>query len=227
MIEDLDLSEATPRTDSTNSLGAVHHPQPARRLWPWLLFIAAAITIMAIGPAAASSRQLTTPANPNQTIEDLQAELAKRDARLADSIEWRRNLQSRVYEQNRTISSLEFELSATVRPTLAEQDALWAAGYVGAGGQHLDRFQTVILPCESGGAPGEEHTVVGPTDDWGRAQINRPVWSDRFEEKFGVDFETHITNPVLNGAMAAVVEQEHHGRTGSGLQAWTCHRRNR
>lgn len=107
--------------------------------------------------------------------------------------------------------------------TLADLDALWFAGYTAGGGTSHNVFAETILPCESGGSVSP-HTVVGPTDDWGRAQINRPVWSARFEELTGVEFEVGIVDPVLNGYMAAVVEREHVGTSGAGLNAWVCFR---
>lgn len=94
----------------------------------------------------------------------------------------------------------------------------WRAGYLLGGGQNLPAFENTILPCESGTQPNPD-IAVGRTDDWGRSQINRPVWKERFESLTGADFETHIVNPVLNGYMAAHVELE------QGLVAWTCWRK--
>ena len=94
----------------------------------------------------------------------------------------------------------------------------WAIGYSLGGGQNLTAFETVILPCESGGE-ADPDAAVGPTDDWGRAQINRPTWANRFRELTGAAFEDHIGKPILNGFMAAHVESE------QGLSAWTCWRK--
>ena len=105
----------------------------------------------------------------------------------------------------------------------ADQEQQWMQGYLDQGGRNLNAFQNIILPCESGGE-NNPHAAVGRTDDHGRAQINRPVWKNRFEQKFGVPFDTHIYDPYLNGAMAATVEHEHHGIHGGGLNAWTCWR---
>ncbi len=99
----------------------------------------------------------------------------------------------------------------------AQSIAQWQMGYAIGGGEHLDAFLNTILPCESGTQPDPD-LAVGRTDDWGRAQINRPVWKARFESLTGAVFEENITNPVLNGFMAAHVEQE------QGLSAWTCWR---
>ena len=93
----------------------------------------------------------------------------------------------------------------------------WRMGYAIGGGRNLSAFENTILPCESGTQPDPD-LAVGRTDDWGRAQINRPVWKARFESLTGSTFEENITNPVLNGFMAAHVEQE------QGLSAWTCWR---
>lgn len=93
----------------------------------------------------------------------------------------------------------------------------WRIGYSIGGGQNLASFENVILPCESGSQPDPD-TAVGRTDDWGRAQINRPTWKNRFEELTGANFEENIVDPILNGFMAAHVEQE------QGLTAWTCWR---
>jgi len=46
---------------------------------------------------------------------------------------------------------------------------------------------------------------------------------NRFEELTGLVFEDWIRDPLLNGYMAAVVEDEH----SSGLNAWTCWRKRR
>ena len=96
---------------------------------------------------------------------------------------------------------------------------LWRAGYTLGGGAELANFENIILPCESGNTPNPD-TAVGRTDDWGRAQVNRPVWETRFESLTGFDFETGIVNPTLNGFMAAHIEQQ------QGLVAWTCWRNN-
>jgi len=94
----------------------------------------------------------------------------------------------------------------------------WRIGYSLGGGQNVSAFESVILPCESGGEPDPD-AAVGPTDDWGRAQINRPTWAVRFRELTGATFEDHIDKPILNGFMAAHVESE------QGLSAWTCWRK--
>ena len=99
----------------------------------------------------------------------------------------------------------------------AQSRAQWRMGYTIGGGENFEAFENTILPCESGTQPDPD-LAVGRTDDWGRAQINRPVWKARFESLTGATFEDNITNPVLNGFMAAHVEQE------QGLTAWTCWR---
>lgn len=93
----------------------------------------------------------------------------------------------------------------------------WQIGYSLGGGENLSAFVNTILPCESGSQPDPDR-AVGPTDDWGRSQINRPVWKARFESLTGANFEENISDPVLNGFMAAHIEQE------QGLSAWTCWR---
>ncbi len=94
----------------------------------------------------------------------------------------------------------------------------WRVGYRIGGGANLAAFEDVILPCESGGEV-DPFSAIGRTDDWGRAQINRPTWRVRFAELTGLTFEEWILDPTLNGYMAAVVEQE------QGLRAWTCWRK--
>lgn len=158
-------------------------------------------------------------------VENQAAAIERKDTRIQNGIEWRRNLQRQVYGQNRTIDALRLTLDAQTGPlTLAQQDQLWLAGYRFAGGKSEAQFISTILPCESGNARPSEHTAVGRTDDWGRAQINRPVWSTRMERSFGIAFEAAALDPALNGIMAAIVEQEHQGVTGPGLEAWTCWR---
>lgn len=100
----------------------------------------------------------------------------------------------------------------------ADSIAQWRMGYAIGGGQNLEAFENTILPCESGSQPDPD-LAVGATDDWGRAQINRPTWKARFESLTGANFEDNISHPVLNGFMAAHVESE------QGLTAWTCWRR--
>ena len=102
-----------------------------------------------------------------------------------------------------------------VSTTEADAQAAWDAGYTLGGGANLSAFQNIILPCESGGQPNRD-SVVGFTDDWGRAQINRPVWNTTFESLTGLSFEENIVRPALNGFMAAHIEQV------QGLTAWTC-----
>ena len=99
----------------------------------------------------------------------------------------------------------------------AEAQAAWDAGYALGGGSNLSAFHSTILPCESGSQVNRD-TVVGRTDDWGRAQINRPVWRTTFESLTGRSFEENVVHPTLNGYMAAHIEQV------QGLSAWTCWR---
>ena len=101
--------------------------------------------------------------------------------------------------------------------TEAQAQAAWDAGYTLGGGRNLSSFHNTIIPCESGGQPNRD-SVVGFTDDWGRAQINRPVWSSTFRDLTGVAFEEGVVLPTLNGYMAAHIEQV------QGLSAWTCWR---
>lgn len=117
--------------------------------------------------------------------------------------------------QSRLINSID--LADPNADTEAIAMAQWEMGYSIGGGSQISAFRSTILPCESGNEPDPD-TAVGRTDDWGRAQINRPTWKNRFESLTGASFEENITNPVLNGFMAAHVEQE------QGLSAWTCWR---
>jgi len=110
------------------------------------------------------------------------------------------------------------ELAAASSAGANDSIGKWRIGYSIGGGENLSSFENIILPCESGSQPDPD-TAVGRTDDWGRAQINRPTWKNRFEDLTGVNFEENITDPILNGFMAAHVEQE------QGLNAWTCWRR--
>lgn len=124
------------------------------------------------------------------------------------------------------IAVLEAELATTTtapppeRPatgTLAELDARWFDAYQAGGGRNPLIFRDIILPCETGGERFP-HSAIGPTDDWGRAQVNRPTWKPTFEARYDTDFETGITDPSLNGHFAAHIEQV------QGLDAWTCYR---
>lgn len=98
-----------------------------------------------------------------------------------------------------------------------EAQAAWDVGYALGGGSSLSAFHNTILPCESGSQANRD-SVVGATDDWGRAQVNRPVWRTTFESLTGVSFEENIIHPTLNGYMAAYIEEV------QGLTAWTCWR---
>ena len=129
--------------------------------------------------------------------------------------------EGRLDTQRDTILDFQQSDIRSVEEQAAAMDQ-WRLGYRIGGGSYLTEFENVILPCESGSQP-DPFTAVGPTDDWGRAQINRPVWGNRFEQLTGVVFEDGILDPMLNGYMAAVVEQEH----STGLNAWTCWRRRR
>ena len=101
--------------------------------------------------------------------------------------------------------------------TEAQAQAAWDEGYAIGGGQNLSSFHNTILPCESGSQVNRD-SVVGATDDWGRAQINRPVWRTTFADLTGIVFEEGVIQPVLNGYMAAYIEDV------QGLTAWTCWR---
>lgn len=145
-------------------------------------------------------------------IAALQEQLAiARQAALED--------EQRIENQRNTILTIQ-QLDSGDGDVVDEAYARWVVGYRLAGGTNVAAFENVILPCESGGEPDPD-VAIGPTDDWGRAQINRPTWKGRFEQIMGVEFETFILNPTINGFMAAIVEQEH----PRGLNAWTCWRR--
>jgi len=163
------------------------------------------------------------PAAPSDEVLDLIFELEERDRQIAaleEQLAFLRQAQlaAQATPANETTS---FAVGSNGRISdAANEDAMeqWRAGYILGGGQNLPAFENTILPCESGTQPNPD-TAVGRTDDWGRAQINRPTWKDRFESLTGADFETHIVDPTLNGYMAAHVELE------QGLRAWTCWRK--
>lgn len=163
------------------------------------------------------------PAPPSEEVLELVAEIEARDEQIAALEE-----QLAVLRQEELTRLVSADEAARGASSFAAHDRLtpdenatamlqWQAGYELGGGQNFSAFVNTILPCESGTQPNPD-IAVGRTDDWGRAQINRPTWKDRFETLTGVEFEQHIVNPVLNGYMAAHVEQE------QGLSAWTCWR---
>ncbi len=127
--------------------------------------------------------------------------------------------EERLDEQRETILAFQ-EAGGLTDAAEASAFEEWKIGYSIGGGQSLSAFENVILPCESGGEIDPD-AAIGPTDDWGRAQINRPTWSRRFTQLTGVGFEDWIRDPMLNGFMAAVVEDEQ----TNGLGAWTCWRK--
>ena len=154
----------------------------------------------------------------------LESELNERDQEievLEDQLQFVRRAQIAVAKRADEQSELLLAFSEADKEA-AERNAAglesWKSGYTLGGGRQMSAFLDTILPCESGSQPNPD-TAVGPTDDWGRAQINRPVWKQRFESLTGAVFEESITDPVLNGFMAAHVEQE------QGLNAWTCWRK--
>ena len=172
-------------------------------------------------PENDGSRQLQAAA-PSEEVLELIAKIEEKDhqiAVLSEQLAYLRQaqLEDQIQPQESVSSSLTNKARLTRDENAAAMD-LWRAGYTLGGGQNLPAFENTILPCESGSQPNPD-TAVGRTDDWGRAQINRPVWKKRFESLTGKDFETGIVDPTLNGFMAAHVELE------QGLRAWTCWRK--
>ena len=100
---------------------------------------------------------------------------------------------------------------------LEQQDQIWIDAYLAGGGANLQTFLNVILPCESGGHPNP-HGAISPTNDFGRGQVNRAVWHDTVEARYGIPFEQAMIQPELNGDMVAHIERV------QGLAAWTCFR---
>lgn len=167
----------------------------------------------------AAARQVAEP----DTVAHLQEIIERKDARIVNAREWRENVQSRLYQQRRDNRDLLAALDAALDvEDLPAQDDQWAAGYLSMGGTNLEAFVDVILPCETN--PNiwpDPHAQIGDLNvgtSWGRAQIHRPSWEAVFESVFGVEFEDHIREPALNGAMSAIVEQRH----ATGLGAWSC-----
>jgi hypothetical protein len=174
-----------------------------------------------VGPLALADAPAVAPSDE---VLELVAQIEERDHQIAvlqEQLAFVRQAQlsSEVFagEQANEISALE--ASGAVRAEAnAEGLRQWRAGYTLGGGKNFGAFERTILPCESGNEPNPD-VAVGRTDDWGRSQINRPTWKKRFESLTGVEFEENIVNPILNGFMAAHVEQE------QGLNAWTCWRK--
>jgi len=155
-------------------------------------------------------------------LADAEARIAVLEEQLARTRQSALLAEQRVSRQRETIVTMEQAENDFMSPLSVEyqeraMDA-WRAGYRVGGGRNLTAFENVILPCESGGEV-DPFAAIGRTDDWGRAQINRPTWRARFTELTGLTFEEWILDPTLNGYMAAMVEQE------QGLRAWTCWRR--
>lgn len=207
--------------------------RPVVPVLPVLLVVILITLVFGISASAAESDDSTRAARP---VVDPAAELAEDLASAESTInalerqltltkQTVRQKQSRIDAQRETIVDMRVTqtlVTQTLSASLATADTgfdQWTLGYELGGGVNHSAFEHIILPCESGGEPDPDG-AIGPTDDWGRAQINRPTWAARFEELTGLGFEAHILDPVLNGYMAAVVEQEH----ASGLNAWTCWR---
>ena len=182
-----------------------------------ILFLGVALAVAAIPPTEPAVVEpavlaYTEPAAPSlwPAVQRLRTELWATRQQLARTRIERNQLATDLETLRRTLNA--------TNPTLAEQDALWYAGYQAGGGTNPLLFADVILPCESGGTVSP-HDAVGPTDDWGRAQLNKRTWATTFETRYGLSFETGSLNPVLNGHMAAYIEQV------QSLTAWTCWRR--
>lgn len=182
------------------------------------------VEVVEAPPVVEEPAVVEAAAPPAPEVAELILQLEERDARIAVLHE------QLIFLQQAALSS-ELQADAERDTFLEEQQDLrvteqfqeqamaeWRMGYSLAGGKNLRSFETIILPCESGGE-ADPDAAVGPTDDWGRAQINRPTWSVRFTELTGASFEENIGTPILNGYMAAHVESE------QGLSAWTCWRK--
>lgn len=175
------------------------------------------------------SVEVTALASRDDEIAALQREIDEGNARIAvleEQLALNRQssllTEERVGRQRDIILAMQQVENDFMSPLSVEyqeraMDA-WRAGYRVGGGTNLAAFENVILPCESGGEV-DPFAAIGRTDDWGRAQINRPTWRVRFTELTNLSFEEWILDPTLNGYMAAVVEKE------QGLRAWTCWRR--
>lgn len=194
------------------------------------LLALAFVTLFGMSISAAQDAEANVPAvaasssGPSDEVAELVLQLEERDARISVLQQQLAFLQQavlssdqRVDEQQDTFLDEQRELRFS-EPHQLESMKQWRIGYSLGGGQNLRAFESTILPCESGGEADPDE-AVGPTDDWGRAQINRPTWSTRFAELTGARFEDNIDNPILNGFMAAHVETE------QGLNAWTCWRK--
>lgn len=182
------------------------------------------MSISSAQEAEADDTFIEVEAAPLDEVAELVLQIEQRDAQIRALSEQIALLQQaalstaqQVEDHRTTLLEEQQDLRTSVR---FQDDAMaeWRIGYLLGGGQNLRSFESIILPCESGGEPDPD-AAVGPTDDWGRAQINRPTWSVRFTELTGAPFEENIGTPILNGFMAAHVESE------QGLSAWTCWRK--
>ena len=203
------------------------------------LMVAGFVSAPAQADTSAVGKQVVEPSveQLQQRIEDLTHDLNVERQRTETEAE-RADIAERQLEQIRDqrdrlrgkFQDAKAQISGFAGPTLAEQDEIWFAGYAHQGGTNANVFRDTILPCESGTQP-DPHAAVGDQSvggSLGRAQIHRPSWQRAFETGagiqradfagFGLAFDTHITDPWFNGAMAAVIEQE------QGLSAWTCYR---
>lgn len=80
-------------------------------------------------------------------------------------------------------------------------------------GDQVEQACAVML-CESGGDP----SAVGPTDDHGLMQLNRPTWEDTFEQVIGHPWFDGVYNAELNVIFADWLYRS------SGWAPWTCAR---
>ena len=233
----------------TTSSSAAEAPSAGRRAANALLGVVGVFAIFGVSVGAAAQEAEVSPVSaaiavPRTSTPDEPVALALTDDEQAVSSEELLDLVETLEDRDARIDLLEGQLvslrqseaSAQLDAESAERAAelgvgnritpeqntaameLWRAGYQLGRGQNLSAFESTILPCESGSQPNPD-IAVGATDDWGRAQINRPTWKARFESLTGSEFESGILDPTLNGFMAAHVEHE------QGLSAWTCWRR--
>jgi len=99
----------------------------------------------------------------------------------------------------------------------------WQRGYLQAGGpEHLlpvflSQSPRGVISCES----SFEFDVIGPTHDYGYAQINRAAHHDTFETIFGTGtFERLTVTPFYNGWYSGLLAED--SRLGPWYRSQHC-----
>lgn len=101
---------------------------------------------------------------------------------------------------------------------LAQQDRIWWTIFATLAPTADPNIGRAVLQCESGGV-ANPHTVVSPTNDVGRAQINKAAHAGKVAARWpSLSFEAAMGDPARNAVMAAVVYND-----AGSWAPWACY----